>query len=396
MVDKASSHRGSVPQELQSGQHDEAVASAPAQERMMVFAHLLNDRSGSTRVLRSIIAGIGTPTSNLLFVGGMAGGLLDEANGRVSRYWYRRGRNRWTTLPAYLLSQIVLFYVLCRDRRIARDAVIYVNTMMPFGAALFGWVTHRVVVYHLHEVSVRPWLLRSFLTGIARLTAARLIYVSDAHRATLPVAPARAMTIHNAVDPSLLRIASEMKLRTPPRPFTVVMLCYNRKFKGVPAFFELAARLADRDDIRFHLVLSDGLDEAEARPHGANITLFPPTDRPEDHYRSAAVVANLSRPDLCVETFGLTLLEGMAFGVPVIAPPVGGPAELVRNGQEGLLIDSRDIDALVMGVTRLADDDALWRTLSVAARHRALEFSTDRFHAAVRDAIRSALSPVRR
>lgn len=352
---------------------------------MIVFAHLLNDRSGSTRVLRSVMELVGDRGSNLLYVGGDLGGLLDSANGDIQRYWYRRGRFRAITLLAYLWSQCALFVRLLRDRRIGRDAVVYVNTLMPFGAALYGWVTRRTVLYHLHELSITPAPLRTLLIGIARLTSTRLIYVSDAHRALLPIAADRAVTIHNALDPALL--AADRTLASRSDRLAVLMLSYNRAYKGVPEFLALAERLSVRADVEFHLVLSDGFETAVARPRPANLTIHPASDQPEQFYRRAGVVLNLSRPDLCIETFGLTLLEAMAFGVPVIAPPVGGPAELVRDGLEGFLIDSRDSQALDAAIDRLARDRTTYTAMAAAARARAEQFGSARFRSAVAAAI---------
>ena len=109
-------------------------------------------------------------------------------------------------------------------------------------------------------------------------------------------------------------------------------------------------------------------------------------------YAEASAVLNLSRVDLWVETFGLTLLEAMWFGVPVIVPPVGGPAELVSDGVQGFLVDSRDGPLLRERLLRLADDEALCRAMSEAGRRRAGEFSNQKFGTAIRNVVASVRS----
>ena len=52
-------------------------------------------------------------------------------------------------------------------------------------------------------------------------------------------------------------------------------------------------------------------------------------------YREASVVLNLSNKEQFIETFGLTALEAMVFGLPVIVPTVGGIAEMVEDGVNG-------------------------------------------------------------
>ncbi len=360
---------------------------------MIVYCHLLNDCSGSPRVLCSAIAALTqTGDHSRLFVGSDGSGCLDDAGIVITRYWYRRTPYRLLTLFTYLFSQLSLLVRLLRSRDIDRHALIYINTLLPFGAALYGRMTGRPVVYHLHEVSVSPAPLRWFLTTVARHTARRLIYVSDFHRGCLPIPAVPARTVHNALDEVFLtRVdASPYRHRRDDR-FNVLMLASLRDYKGVPEFLALADRLAVRPDIRFDLVLND--DEAATRRYFAattvplNVTIHPRTDDPAAHYSRASLVMNLSRPDQWVETFGLTLLEAMAFGIPVIAPPVGGPVELVSEGCEGFLIDCRNGDELAEKVLQLADDEALCLKLSVAARGRAAQFSPAAFAQALREAL---------
>jgi glycosyltransferase involved in cell wall biosynthesis len=62
-----------------------------------------------------------------------------------------------------------------------------------------------------------------------------------------------------------------------------------------------------------------------------------------------------------------TLLEALAAGTPVIATAVGGIPEVVRDGENGLLVPPRDVDALVAAIERLVRDDALRASLADAA-----------------------------
>lgn len=348
---------------------------------MIAFAHLLNDRSGSPRVLRGLIDGLSTQEPCILFVGSDGEGLLSGAGAPVRRYWYRRTNNRLVTLLTYFISQIALFVALVRAR-LPRGATIYVNTLLPFGAAIFGKVSGRRVIYHVHEASLSPRPFRRLLTTIAQLTADRLIYVSDAHRALLPISPSRAVTVHNSLDPGLrARGARHVYRSRLEGRFTVLMLATPAAYKGLPEFAALARSLAHREDIAFHLVMGRA-NAAWSFP--SNVAVLRPADDPAAFYEAASVVVNLSPPAICIETFGLTLLEGMAFGLPVIAPPVGGPAELVTHGREGLLVDSRDGAALTAAVLRLADDPELCAQMSGAARARAAQFQRSAFLKAVR------------
>jgi phosphatidylinositol alpha 1,6-mannosyltransferase len=67
------------------------------------------------------------------------------------------------------------------------------------------------------------------------------------------------------------------------------------------------------------------------------------------------------------ETFCQTVQEAQASGVPVVAPAVGGPVDLVRPGQTGLLYDPTDRSSLRRGVASLTADPAMRASLSASA-----------------------------
>jgi glycosyltransferase involved in cell wall biosynthesis len=77
-----------------------------------------------------------------------------------------------------------------------------------------------------------------------------------------------------------------------------------------------------------------------------------------------------------LEGFGLTPLESLAAGTPVIGYAGGAVAEVV--GDAGLLVPSGDEGALASALGRFLDDDSLHAGLRARARSRAAAFSWDR------------------
>ncbi|MCF0216401.1 MAG: glycosyltransferase [Fibrobacteraceae bacterium] len=59
------------------------------------------------------------------------------------------------------------------------------------------------------------------------------------------------------------------------------------------------------------------------------------------------------------ETFGMSLVEAMGLGIPVISTFSGGVPYVVENGQDGFLIDAGDVQSLAEKLKILADDDSL-------------------------------------
>ena len=357
---------------------------------VIAYCHLLNDRSGSPRVLKEAIQAMGS--SGILFLGSQGSGVLDEVDIPVRRYWYRRSRYRLVTLFTFLLSQIALYRELSRAS-LPPNAIVYVNTLMPFGAAIWAFVHKRRVVYHVHEVSLSPRLLRDFLVMIARKTADLLIFVSKDNLARLPVGDATTVVIPNSVPRGfgasatthIKSVAGQQSL------FRILMLASARDYKGIPELIELANRLQDRPNVQFQLVLNADDEEIERYLAQFDVpdtmVVFPRSSEPVSFYREADLVLNLSRVDLWIETFGLTLVEAMTFAVPVIAPPIGGPAEIVTDGKEGFLVDSRDMDEVEKKVRLLIDDTDLRARLSQQAQRRAMDFTFEAFSANLHQAL---------
>jgi phosphatidylinositol alpha 1,6-mannosyltransferase len=72
------------------------------------------------------------------------------------------------------------------------------------------------------------------------------------------------------------------------------------------------------------------------------------------------------------ETFGQTIQEASASGLPVVAPASGGPLDLVDDGGTGYLVPPGDPDALIEAVRKLAEDPALRARLGAKARRKVL------------------------
>jgi glycosyltransferase involved in cell wall biosynthesis len=104
--------------------------------------------------------------------------------------------------------------------------------------------------------------------------------------------------------------------------------------------------------------------------------------RLRDWYGAADVFATMP----WYEPFGITPVEAMACGTPVIGARVGGIAHTVVHGETGFLVPARDAEALADRMLLLLRDDALRRRLGAqgierARRHFTWSTVVDRFEA---------------
>ncbi len=94
-------------------------------------------------------------------------------------------------------------------------------------------------------------------------------------------------------------------------------------------------------------------------------------------YRESDLLAFTSVWD---EPFGLTHLEAMASGTPVVSVGHGGPGEFLRNGENALIFEKENPEDLARAISRMATDAELRTRLALAGRKTVEEkFSLERY-----------------
>ena len=93
------------------------------------------------------------------------------------------------------------------------------------------------------------------------------------------------------------------------------------------------------------------------------------------HLRAADFFIGPSRPaaDGWVEAQGLTLIEAMLAGLPVISTASGGITDAIRHGETGLVVQPGEPAQIAEAIRRLVADPALAASLGSAARNLALQ-----------------------
>lgn len=352
---------------------------------------LMNDFSGSPLVLSNVIKGFLRKGRKVevYYASSTPDGFLSNLDVKANTYWYRFFKNKFVRLAALSFSQLVLFIRIFA--RVRRQDTVYVNTLLPFGAAIAGKLRGARVIYHLHETSIQPLVLKRFLKRIVALTASNEIYVSQFLREAEETRKGRGVVVYNAIGEEFLRHSRQHEYDPfADRQFTVLMLCSLKGYKGVDEFVKLAERIPH---VRFELVLNAKLRDIRDYFKGtalpANLVLHPQQKNVHPFYRRAHLVVNLSHPDKWIETFGMTILESMSYGIPEIVPNIGGPVELVDDGWNGFRIMAHELDRLEKTIRQLEANRSHCLRLSVRARSKAELFSIDRMHQQVYEIISS-------
>jgi glycosyltransferase involved in cell wall biosynthesis len=91
------------------------------------------------------------------------------------------------------------------------------------------------------------------------------------------------------------------------------------------------------------------------------------------------------------ENFPHTVVEALATGTPVIATRVGGVAEVVHDGENGLLVPPGDGDALADAVRRYFSDDVLRARLRAEAAESVRAYDRDVVFSRIEQALEAAV-----
>lgn len=350
--------------------------------------HLNNDFSGSPKILADAIRVVVERDwkCKLYVSSSSSNGFLSNPGCKVEKYWFRRyPRYRIFTFLALLISQILLFLKLVRDDESRAADFIYVNTLLPFGALLFGWIFKKRTICHVHELSLSPKILQKSLEKLIELSGATSIFVSAEQQKLSKLRSQRSFVVPNSLPDSFLYERNKAKDRLRSRVgFGVLMICSTARYKGLDELIQLANEVGcGTDAINFTCVLNCSSSELirieSEKQIPPNLKLEPVTSTPGLYYEKAKVILNLSRVDMWIETFGLTVLEGMAYGLVPIAPPVGGTRDFLIHGENGFMVDSRNTRDIALILYKLAEDFQLWHECSKRAQETADRYTETRF-----------------
>lgn len=177
--------------------------------------------------------------------------------------------------------------------------------------------------------------------------------------------------IHNFVDPAVYdRNAYRHTLRERVgRDRAVLMHVSNfRPVKRVQDIVRIFARVC-REIPSVLVMVGDGPERSEAERTAHELGV-------QDHTyflgKLDVVAPLLASADLFLlpsqsESFGLSALEALACGVPVVASHAGGLPEVVTDGVTGVLAPVGDVDAMADAAIAILRDRDRWQSMSVAA-----------------------------
>jgi glycosyltransferase involved in cell wall biosynthesis len=243
-----------------------------------------------------------------------------------------------------------------------------------------------MLAQHFHHTGVKPLYVWRMIYRLAMLNFNAISFPSDYVRheaeAILPAMKGRTVTVRNPLPlpewpaPGM-RGSARKTLGLPSEAKIVGNAGWLIPRKRFDVFIDVAARVIARDSSYHFAIAGDGPErtalEARAETLGiaSHITWLGWQDDMERFYHSIDVL--LFNTDF--DAYGMTPVEAMANGIPVVASALeGGLSEAISSSEHGFMIDRHDRDALAEAVLAAARDQG--RERARAARLRVDELAT--------------------
>lgn len=176
------------------------------------------------------------------------------------------------------------------------------------------------------------------------------------------------------VDTSIFRPNPDRTPRDTAKPLKAVTIARLNAKKGHVFFLRAMAKLREEDILVNYQIAGDGPErdaiEAEVNALGLadQVTFLGSVS--EDQ-----VLKLLNDTDVAALTsFGMgeaapvSVMEAMACGVPCIVSVIGGTPDMISHEEDGMLVEQKDVDAIVQALKTLAQDPERLFQLSRAAR----------------------------
>lgn len=153
--------------------------------------------------------------------------------------------------------------------------------------------------------------------------------------------------------------------------------------KGVVSLVRAwAAVIAEHPRAELHLFGKDSRNANGESVQAALVSLLSEAERPSVHFHGhvtrEALFDELRRAAVAVfpslsEAFGIAVIESMVLGAPTIFSSRAAGPEVIRDGDDGLLVDPAEPAEIAAAILRILGDRALARRLSTGGRRRVHE-----------------------
>ena len=331
----------------------------------ILFLHTGAELYGSDRILLSIVSNLDKKKYEALVVLPKAGPLVNELkkNGvrvRVVSYPIIR---RKIFNPVGMVNYAKEYKNSCRKLlKIVQDEdieIVHSNTVAVLEGIYLKKRSKIVLISHIHEMIESPKFVARFLYGIHVKYADRILCVSNAVKKhiekSVRINSKKLVVIHNGIKPIEKEKTDFRKVHSIPENAEVFAVIGRiNAIKGQDDFIDAIKGAREENGNLYGLIVGDAfsgqewrIDKMKAKISECGLDKYIKyVGFIEDTEKVYSAMDVLVLPSVQSDSFPTVVLEAMSCGIPTIAYKCGGVEEMIKDGENGYLVDMHDVKTL--------------------------------------------------
>lgn len=279
--------------------------------------------------------------------------------------------------------------------------IVHAQSILRNGIACFlGKVLlHKKYVTYCRGGDVYdPWFLKGPVSRLVLDNAGvRIALTEDMKSAMRAMTKKEVIVIPNGIDiqdAKISRDAARARLGMPPGEKIIIFVGRLHPDKGLKYLIDAFAQVVREYPPAKLYIVGDGPEkqslEAQASGSGVGNGIVFTGAVENEKVPLYLVAADVFVLPSVSEGFPVAMLEAMAAGLPVVTTDVRGLTEIVKDGENGLVVGPRNPDAIADRLLTLMRDDALRAVMSGNNREKAGEYSWENVALQVENAYATA------
>lgn len=369
--------------------------------KKILFLHSGAELYGADRILLEIVTNINKEKFQPIVVLPNDGPLVTELkknNIKVRIISYPIIRRKYFNIKGilkYFIEYKKSVKDICEFAQNEGVNIIHNNTIAVLEGISIKRKMNIPLIVHIHEMIENPRLIAKILYSIMCKNATKTIVVSNAVKEHIRkyYKKENAIVIHNGIDIKKYNTKNDTEylkkeLNIPSKALVIGMIGRINAIKGQNDFVEVVNELIKYDSNIYGIIVGDAFTGQEWRVEQLlkKINDFGVQENIKycGYRKDIPNIHNLIDiyvlPSIKKDSFPTVVLESMASGNPIVAYKCGGVTEMVKNGENGYLVEIGDKQKLLCAIKKIADDKMLRKSMGKESFYIvSQEFNTKKF-----------------
>lgn len=345
-------------------------------KKNILFLHSSSELYGSDRSLLNILKEIDKDKYGIYVVLPCEGPLFEEIkkinniNVEIFEIAVLRRKNLSLSGGRQYIKDFISSYKYIKDyiKKYNID-IVDTNTAVVFPGAMAAKHLRKKSIWHIREI-IKSKVENIIISRIMNRYADIIIANSKATSQAIKVDVKKIRVVYNAVD------EQNNTERIPHNEFIVGMAGRINRWKGQRLFVDVAEIVHKKYPNIVFLIAGEAYTGEEylkdelknyitQKSLEDTVKLLGQVNNMNEFYRTIDIFV---LPSIQPEPFGLVIIEGMEYALPVIATNHGGPTEIIENNKNGFLVDYKSPEEMACRIIELIENKQKYNEIAKAGQ----------------------------